>query len=284
MKITRREMLKAGTCGTGLWMAGAGLPRHAAAAATAKIPIGLGLWSVREECKKDLPAVLGAVGEMGYQGVELAHDDYGFDGPAWRKFLDKNGLKCCGMHTTLPKLEGDAFKRMVDFQQALDNRYLILAAVPKKNLESIQGMHDTAKLFDELAEKLRPHGMKIGYHCHGGDFQAVEGQIPWVVLGAESSPDVILQLDVGNCLEGGGDYLAMLTKFPGRAVTVHLKEHGAKPGGVLGEGMVQWNEVFRICETAGGTQWYIVEDETRKGPEALDAVRRCLESLRKMGK
>lgn len=283
MRITRREWLKSSACvGVG-WVAGAKSPRHASAA-PAKIPIGLGLWSVREQCKEDLPAVLAAVAEMGYEGVELAHDDYGFDGPAWRKLLDANGLKCCGMHTTLPKLEGDKLKGMVEFQQALDNRRLILAAVPKNSLASVENMHQTAKLFDDLAEKLRPHEMKIGYHCHGGDFQPVEGEIPWVVLGRRSCPDVIMQLDVGNCLQGGGDYLAMLKEFPGRGVTIHLKEHGAGPEGVIGEGLIQWDEVFRICETTAGTQWYIVEDETRKGPAALDAVRRCLANLRKMGR
>ena len=282
MKITRREMLKAGTCGTVLWLTGTSLSR--ATAATAKLPVGLGLWSVRQQCQKDLPGVLAAVAEMGYDGVELAHDDYGYDGPAWRKLLDKNGLKCCGMHTSLPKLQGDAFPRLIEFLKALDNPYLILASLPKKNVESVQAMVDTGKLFDELAAKLRPHGMKIGYHCHGGDFQPVEGQIPWVVLGKNSSADVILQLDVGNCLQGGGDYLAMLKMFPGRAITVHLKEHGGKPGAVLGEGDVKWNEVFRICETTGGTQWYIVEDETRQGPDSLNAVRQTLENLRKMGK
>ncbi len=283
MRITRREMLKAGACAGVLWMTGAKTIRRAEAS-PGKIPIGLGLWSVREQCKEDLPAVLAAVAEMGYQGVELAHDDYGFDGPAWRKLLDKNGLKCCGMHTTLPKLEGDELKRMVEFQQALDNRYLILASVPKKSMESVENMHATADLFDQLAEKLRPHGMRIGYHCHAGDFKAVDGKIPWVVLGHESSPDVIMQLDVGNCLQGGGDYLAMLKEFPGRGITVHLKEHGAPPNGVLGEGQVKWDEVFRICESTAGTTWYIVEDETRKGAEAIDAVRRCLQNLRKMGK
>lgn len=281
MKITRREMIKLGTCGAALCMSGARLPR--AIADTAKIPVALGLWSVRELCQQELPRVIGAVAEMGYQGVELAHSDYGYDGPAWRKLLDSNGLKCCGMHTTLPKLGEDNFKSMVEFQQALDNRRLILAAVPKKSLESVQGMLDTAKIFNELADKLRPYGMQIGYHCHGGDFKAVDDQIPWVVLGTNSNPEVIMQLDVGNCLQGGGDYLEMLKKFPGRAVTVHLKEFG-KPGAVIGEGEVKWNEVFQICETTGGTQWYVVEDETRKGPEALDAARACRESLRKMGK
>ena len=35
-----------------------------------KVPIGLQLFSVRGECKADLPATLKAVAEMGYVAVE----------------------------------------------------------------------------------------------------------------------------------------------------------------------------------------------------------------------
>jgi sugar phosphate isomerase/epimerase len=37
-----------------------------------QIPIALQLYSVREDCQKDLPGVLQAVAKMGYQGVEFA--------------------------------------------------------------------------------------------------------------------------------------------------------------------------------------------------------------------
>lgn len=280
MNLTRRQMLKAGACGSALCMAGSAVHSFAA---SRKIPVALGLWSVRDEAQKDLARVLGAVGEMGYQGVELAHSDYGHDGATWRKLLDKNNLKACGMHTLVPKLQGDAFKKMVDFQQAIGNRYLILAS-PPKHFSSVAACLEIAKIFDGLAEKLQPFNMKIGYHCHGGDFKPVEGKIPWVVLGENTRPEVIMQLDIGNCAQAGGDYLAMLDKFASRAVTVHLKDFGGAPGSVLGEGKADWKVVFNICETKAPTEWYIVEEETRKGPESLDAVRRCIQNLRKMGK
>lgn len=283
MKITRREMLKLGAYGSALCIAGGVLPKTALAGSR-KIPIALELWSVREEAQKDLAGVLGAVAEMGYQGVEVAHSDYGHDGAKWRKLLDQNGLKVCGMHTLVPKLQGDSLQRMIDFQQAIGNRNLILAALPKQNMTSIKGLLEAAKLLDDLADKLQPHGMRIGYHCHGGDFKPAEGQIPWEVLATHTRPEVILQLDVGNCLQGGGDYLEMLKKFASRAVTVHLKEHGGQPGSVIGEGEIKWNEVFQICESGNVTEWYIVEEESRKGPESLDAVRRCLQNLKKLGK
>jgi sugar phosphate isomerase/epimerase len=280
MHITRRQLLKSGTC----TLAGMALARPVAAAAARKIPVALGLWSVREEAAKDLERVLGQVAEMGYQGVEVAHSDYGHSGATWRKILDRNNLKACGMHTLVPKLEGDNFRKMVDFQQAIGNRYLILAAVPKKGLLSVAGLKETAKLINGLAEKLQPFGMRIGYHCHGGDFQPAEGQIPWVVLGENTRPEVIMQLDIGNCLGGGGDYMAMLKKFASRATTVHLKDYGGEPGFVLGEGKIRFNDVFQVCESGNTTEWYIVEEESRKGPESLQAVRRCRENLKKMGR
>jgi sugar phosphate isomerase/epimerase len=88
---------------------------------------------------------------------------------------------------------------------------------------------------------------------------------------------------VGNCLGGGGDPLAVLKKFPGRCLTIHIKEHGGKQGAPIGEGTVPWKELFRICETTAGTQWYIVEQEAYASPP-MDSVKQCLENLRKMGK
>jgi sugar phosphate isomerase/epimerase len=288
-------MLKLGAGAAAMWLAAAELPRQAAAAAErrnrrrlvaaqAKIPVGLELWSVRFQCEKELPVVLQAVAKMGYQAVELAHSYYGLDAAAWRKLLDENGLKSCGMHVGLKELEGENFKKTVEIHKVIGTPYLIVASLPKKNVASVQAIIDTAKHFNELSEQLKPHGMKIGYHCHGGDFAKVEGRIPWEVFGENTKPDVVMQLDIGNCLGGGGDPIAMLKKFPGRSLTVHLKDHGGKAGAVVGEGEVNWKEVFQICESIGGTKQYVVEEEGRKGPEALEAVERALKNLRKMGK
>jgi sugar phosphate isomerase/epimerase len=284
MTLSRRQMLtlSAGTAAT--WIAGTGLARGASLKATAKIPIGLELWSVRHQCEQELPGVLQAVAEMGYETVELAHSYYGFDAATWRKLLDKSGLKSCGMHMGLRMLEGDAFDETVAMHKVIGTPYLIVASLPKKKLASVQAIVETANHFNQLAERLEPHGMKIGYHCHGGDFAKVGDRTAWEVFGGNTKADVLLQLDIGNCLGGGGDPIAMLKKFPGRSVSLHLKDHGGKPGAVFGEGEVDWKEVFRLSETIGGTKQYIIEEEGRKGPEALEAVRRALANFRKMGK
>jgi sugar phosphate isomerase/epimerase len=74
-----------------------------------------------------------------------------------------------------------------------------------------------------------------------------------------------------------------MRKLSGRLKTVHLKEHGKDGKAPIGEGDVRWDEVFKICETTGGTEWYVVEQEQyRDAP--IDAVAACIKNLRKMGK
>ena len=284
MNLSRRQLLQltAGAAATSLM--GTRWTQTAAAAATAKIPVGLELWSVRQLCEKELPMVLKAVAQMGYPAVELAHSYYGHDAAAWRKLLDENGLKSCGMHMGLAALQGETFDKTVEIHKVIGTPYLIVASLPKKSLASVAAVAETGKLFNEISARLKPHGMQVGYHCHGGDFAQVDGKTAWERFGEATQADVLLQLDIGNCLGGGGDPIAMLKQFPGRSVSLHVKDYGGKPGAVFGEGTVNWKEVFQICETTGGTKQYIIEEEGRAGPEALEDVRRALQNFRKMGK
>ena len=93
-----------------------------------------------------------------------------------------------------------------------------------------------------------------------------------------------MQLDTGNALHGGADPVPFLERYPGRAVTVHLKEYSkGHRKALIGEGDVCWEDVFRLCETVGGTEWYIVEQESYAHPP-LECVDRCLRALKAMGK
>ncbi|MGA2621026.1 MAG: sugar phosphate isomerase/epimerase [Thermoguttaceae bacterium] len=281
MSLSRREMLKLGACTAAAW-AGRLSPLAAEPTTAKKIPIALQLYSLRTDCAKDLPGMLAAVGKMGYQGVEFA-GYHGRTAEQLRSMLDDNGLKCCGTHTGIDTLLGDRLAQTIEFNRTLGNKFLIVPWLPQQYFASIQAVKDTAKLLTGLAAKVKPQGMRVGYHSHGGDFAKIEGQNHWDLLFESAGPEVVMQLDVGNCLDGGGDPVAELKKFPGRCATIHIKEHGGKPGASLGEGTVDWKEIFRICETTGGTQWYIVEQEAYSG-SPLDCVRKCLENLRKMGK
>ena len=279
----RRAFLRTAALGAGSVLAG--LERLPAAARRAAvggghIPIGVQLYSVREEAAKDLPVVLEALAKMGYRGVEFA-GYYGWERrPAeLRGLLDANGLKCCGTHTALETVTGEALKSTAELNGILGNPYLI---VPSLDVREADGWKAMAATFAEIAMKARSLGARVGYHAHAGDFTTYDGQTSWEIFFDNAGPDVIMQIDTGNCMQGGGDPVAVLKRYPGRATTVHLKEYGGDAETVIGGGSVRWADVFEACEGAGGTAWYIVEHET--GSRPLESVRGCLEGLRKLGR
>jgi len=281
MVYSRRDVLKLGLSGAALCATG-----HAVSCSWAadqkKIPIGLQLFSVRKESeKKGFPAVLEAVGKMGYQGVEFA-GYYGYDKKPHelRKLLDDNGLKCCGTHASLVTVQKDQLQATIEFNQILGNKFLIVPALPSKYTGSKQAVADCVKLFDDIAAKVKEHGMRVGYHAHPQDFKKIGDQTEWELFFDGVSPEVVMQMDIGNCLAGHGDPYAMLRKYPGRAATIHIKDYPVDA--LLGEGTVKWDEIFQLCETVGKTEWYIVEYES--GTTPLESVAACLKNLQKMGK
>lgn len=283
---SRRDFLRAAAVGAGAGVIGWASPGALGAAPLQsgglrkRIPVGVQLYSVREQAAKDLPGVLEAIGKMGYKGVEFA-GYYGWDAKPreLRQLLDANGLKCCGTHTGLETVTGDRLKATAALHETLGNTFLI---VPSLVATDAPAWLELAKRFNDIAAKAKELGMRVGYHAHAHDFHRLGEKTSWEIFFDNTGPDVIMQMDTGNCLQGGGDPVAILKKYPGRSASVHLKEFGGPENAVIGQGVVPWDNVFETCETTGGTVWYVVEHET--GPDPMGNIKGCLDGLRKMGR
>jgi len=249
-----------------------------------KIPIGLQLFSVRDDCTRDLPGTLKAVADMGYDGVEFA-GYYNRTAEELKKMVDKLGLKVCGSHIGLNTLLGDELEKTVEFNKTLGNKFLIVPWIPEEKRNSKVAWLETAKLFSEIAKKVKRKGMHVGYHNHHMEFMPIDGEMPWDIFYGATSPEVVMQLDTGNALHGKisvDGLLDLIKRYPGRALTVHLKEHSAtNDKAVIGEGDMKWKQFFKLCETVGGTQWYIVEQESYAYPP-VECARKCVQNLRQM--
>lgn len=281
MQTTRRQFVTTALGGAFATSLGQTLSRAASRAGA--IPIGFQLYTLRGEFARNVPETLKTVRQLGYQGVEFwgyggtPHVYQQYSAAQLRKLLDEHGLKCCGMHLTLAALAKDKLNQTIENNQVLGNEYLTVAAA-KEKMGSEAAIAELAAILNDTAGHCRSHKMIVGYHAHPFDFVKIAGRFAWDILFSQTQPEVNMQMDIGNCLGGDGDPIAMLKKFPGRALSVHIKEHEEKTFA-----SDYYKEVFRLCETTCGTRWYIVE-MGNAGGNGFDVPQEALAKLRRLGK
>lgn len=244
------------------------------AEAPAKPRIGVQLYSVRYVFANDVPGTLAGIKKIGYEAVEFAgYATYANNAAGLRKLLDDNGLVACGTHMPggLTGVSADNFEKTVEFNKILGNNKLIVATVG--NPKTADDWKKTADTFSAAAEKLKAHDMRIGYHNHVVEFQPISGpgsELPEDIFFGAASPDVFVQLDIGHCAHAGADPAAVLKKYNGRVLSVHIKDWmPATRGDIVGDpaGIVKWPEVLAATRLEGSAvQWYIVEEESGKFP------------------
>jgi sugar phosphate isomerase/epimerase len=271
-----------------LALAGA-LPFAASALAqTRKVPIGIELYSVRNELMKDLPGTVTAVAKMGYEVVEF-YSPYMQWTPEYakevRKLLDDLGIKCPSTHNGGNSIVGDGMKKAIELNQIIGSKAIILASPGK--VVDVEGWKALAGRLAAAAETLKPLGMETGFHNHQLEWRPLpDGQRPMDILAANTPKDVVLQLDAGTAVEVSADPVAWIKANPGRIKSIHLKDWGAGEGRgyavAFGEGDVPWKGIFEAAESVGGIEYYLIEQE-HAGPDgALAMAQRCLDNYKKM--
>jgi len=270
-----------------LAMAG-GLPLAASVLAQSKkVPIGIELYSVRNELTKDLPGTVTAVAKMGYQVVEFYSPYFSWtpdQAKEVRKLLDDLGIRCLSTHNGGASYTAEGLPKAIELNQIIGSTSIVMASPGK--VAGLDGWKALAGQLTAVAEKLRPLGMATGFHNHQSEWRPVEGQRPMDILAAGTPKDVTLQLDAGTCVEAGADPVAWIKANPGRIRSIHLKDWGAGEGRgyavAFGEGDVPWKGIFAAAETTGGIEYYLIEQEVSAPGQALAMAQRCLDNYRKL--
>jgi sugar phosphate isomerase/epimerase len=260
------------------------LPLALSARTSGSIPVGLELYSVRNELKKDPEATVRAVAQMGYQGVEFYAPYFEWTESQtrqMRKLLDDLGIRCFSTHNDSSSLSKEKIGRARDMNVILGSKYVVMAwSDPKPGLDGWKAIADSLNF---AADQLESSGLKAGYHNHQREFTPVDNQRPMEILAKNTKPSVMLQLDVGTCLEAGSDPVSWIRANPGRVRSLHLKEWSPDPGKgykvLFGEGAGDWKNILAAAESTGGAEYYLIEQEGSRFSE-LETAKRCLESFR----
>jgi sugar phosphate isomerase/epimerase len=253
-----------------------------------KIPVGLELYSVRNELKQDQTATVRAVARMGYQVVEFFSPYY-----AWtvdqtkdvRKLLDELGIKCLSTHNDAKNFLPENLARTAELNNILGAKYVVMASSGRP--EGVAGWTAVAETLNRATDAWKSAGLRAGYHNHQTEFKVLDGdkRRPMDVLAANTHHDVILQFDVGTCVDAGSDPVAWINQNPGRIRSMHCKDWAPGPDKgyrvLFGEGSVPWKAVFEAAEKTGGIEYYLIEQEGSALPP-METAEKCLANFKRI--
>ena len=297
--MERREFIKNGAFA----MAGAAaFSSDLFAAKKEKHIVGVQLYSIREDMKKDPLNGLKKLAEMGYTHVEHANyidsKFYGYSAKEFRKILDDFGLKMPSGHTVMGKPhwdEGkgeftDLWKKTVEDAAICGQKYVIspwLDVALRKNFDDLKRYMEVFNKSGELCQK---SGMKFGYHNHDFEFSLKLSSVKvYDIMLQNTDPNLVAQqLDIGNMYGGGGRAAELLKQYPGRFELMHVKdeiksvtEHIGWESAVLGTGVIGVKEIIDMGKKSGGTTQFIIEQESYQGKAPLDCMKEDLAIMKK---
>lgn len=300
MNTSRRKFIKS----TAFTVAAStALSRHLLAATKSTAVVGIQLYSVRDDMKKDAAGTLKKISDIGYRYVEHANyvdrKFYGYSPADFKKLLDGLNLNMGSGHTQLKKEHWDsakndftdAWKYTVDDAAVAGQKFVIspwLDEGLRKNYDDFKSFMD---IFNKSGELCRKAGMKFGYHNHDFEFNSeLNGKKLYDLILQNTDPGLVAQqLDIGNLYNGGGVALDVVKKYPGRFELMHVKDEIKSSQGnekyesaILGTGIVQTKQVIDMGRKAG-TTYFIVEQESYQGKAPIDTAKEDFAIMKKWG-
>jgi sugar phosphate isomerase/epimerase len=288
---SRRQFLQAVAAGAAVWPFAAG-GRSLCAAPKHNLPgvLGLELYTLRHLLEKDVPGSLKLVKDWGFEDVEGG----GLPGKTAAEFkalLGQYGLRMQSMLTGYEKLRDDLASVVKDAKD-IGCSYVGTAWIPHQGPVTRQHIDQASTDFAKWGKVLAGEGLKFFYHVHGYEFGASPDGTLLDTLMKQSPGEVAFQMDVFWVMRGGGNPAALLTKYPGRFLLMHLKDiakgtelgdpTGSAPDETsvpLGQGQVDWPAVIKAAKAAG-TKMFYIEDEHPKAEEQVPVTLKYLAELR----
>jgi sugar phosphate isomerase/epimerase len=263
-------------------------------------PIGLQLYTVREEVAKDLPGTLKQLAAIGYREVELAGAPQRAVAEV-RRLLADNGLTCPSVHTNMAELQTAADAK-IEFVRALGAQYLVCAFpwTADSRFKSAGGQGIAAGItlddwkwnaeqLNRIGERARKAGVRMGYHNHNMEFRSYDGVVGFDELLRLTDPGLVtIELDIAWVVTAGADPLHYLKEHADRISLLHVKEVRKDLQVVreklvaqtteVGSGRIDWKRLFAAMDPQH-IKHYFVEQENFERPP-LEAVKISFEYLR----
>ena len=256
-----------------------------------KGPVGLQLYSLRDQFAKDVSATLDQVRSFGIEYVELA-GTYNLAPEKFKAMLDARGLKPVSGHFSFEQFR-DQVEDVARDAKTLGIEYVGCAWIPHNNKFDEKTCREAIQVFNRAGEALAKHGLKFFYHTHGYEFQPHGKGTLFDLMMAETKPAFVrYQMDVFWIVHPGQDPVKLLEKYGSRFELMHVKDmKKGTPTGLLtgssdvnndvsvGTGIMKWPAILKAARKAG-VKWYFLEDESQGVVQQIPRSLRYLEQVK----
>jgi sugar phosphate isomerase/epimerase len=237
--------------------------------------VGIQLYTLRDDARRDLERTLVDIAKIGYTDVELlsSMDNFGMPPARLRAILDRNGLRAPSTH-----LDGKSFDdldRQIDTAKILGHEYLVLASIPSEK-PTLDDYRHWADRLNEAGRRALPSGIRIAFHDESIDFKKIDGVVPYDVIAERTDPAYVrLQLDTGNLVLGGADLFDYWKRFGSRYWLFHIKDApaiGADHDAELGKGIIDFRRLLASIDHIDDKHLYVEQESYPGAP--LDSAKR----------
>jgi sugar phosphate isomerase/epimerase len=256
-----------------------------------KGPVGLQLYSLREQFKKDVPGTFDEVKRFGIKYVELA-GTYGLTTDQFKQELSKRSLVAIASHFDYNEYRKDP-EAVAKQAEELGLKYAGVAWIPHEGNFDEKTCREAIETFNKAGAALAKHGLKFFYHVHGYEFQPyADGTLLDLLIKSTDPKLVSYEMDIFWVVFPNQDPVKLFNQYGSRWELVHLKDMkketqtGALTGSTdvrndaaLGAGKMDLPAILRAAEKAG-VKWYFIEDESPWSEEQIPQSLKYLEQVK----
>lgn len=277
-----------------------------------------GLIGIQMSTIKDKITELGAYGtlkacaELGYHCVEVSQIPMTPENVAgMKKACDEYGIKIAALSAAVepmvPGMPGEYlvsdFDKIVADCKTLNCDMLRIGMLPMTCMGSREKALAFVKRADEIAEKLKAHGIDLYYHNHHVEFIKYDGEYLLDII-KDNTKHMGFELDIHWIQRGGENPVEFIKKYAGRIRLLHLKDY--RIGTVqMPEGpfdvqkfMAAFSNVVEFAEVgegslpvkacieaglSGGSEYFLIEQDTTYGRDPFESLTISRNNLIGMG-
>jgi sugar phosphate isomerase/epimerase len=255
-----------------------------------KGPVGLQLYSLRDQFKTDVPGTLDKVKAFGVRHAELA-GTYGLSPEKFRQELLARGIEPVSGHFPFERFRDDV-EGIAREAKALGLKYVGCAWIPHEGEFNEKVCREAIGVFNRAGEAVAKHGLKFFYHNHGYEFHPHSDGTLFDLMMKETNPRFVsYEMDTFWIVHPGQDPAKLLAKYGPRWELMHIKDmKKGTPTGILtgrsevtndvtlGTGQIDLAATLRAAKKAG-VKWYFIEDESPTVEQQLPQSLKYLEQV-----